>query len=197
MRRLSLHVRGIALLSAGALGVHQLRFLAACGDARAACGSAGHEYLVFAGPLAGMLLAVALGGLLGQLLSGGRTAGAARRTSFAARWTACVVSLVAIFSAQELVEAALAPGRAIGVSAVFGAGGWWALVFALLIGALVALALKGAETLVAWAGSRRRLRPPLPRPVTALATFAPRFAAPSALHVAPLGARAPPAAPLV
>src|SRR5690349_6990452 len=114
MRRLPLQVRGIALLSGGALGVHQLRFVAACGQrAETACGSSGHEYLSFAGPLAGMLFAVALGGLLGELLRPSRSP-SGRAPSFVARWAACAAALAAVYCVQELTEAALATGRPVG-----------------------------------------------------------------------------------
>jgi hypothetical protein len=195
VKRLPVHVRGIALLSAGALGVHELRFLAACGDAQAACGSPGHAYLALAGPLAGMLLAVALGGLLGELLRPGRS-GTARAPSFGARWAACAVALVAVYSVQELVEALATPGRAAGVAAVLGSGGWWALVFAVLVGAIVALLLRGAEAAVAWASARRRLRLPLTRPLVAVAPLSLPLVSPAAPRAGSLGARAPPAAPL-
>ena len=191
MRRLPLHVRGIALLGAGALAVHELRLLAACGRHAEACGD-GPAYLAYAGPIVAALLACALGLLIAEIVRPSRAV-AARQVSFTARWALCAGALAAIYTVQEAVEGAVSPEHLSGAAAVVGAGGWWGLLFAPLVGALVALALKGADAVVELARLRPRVRPPIARPLAALTLRPASLVVPAALFAGPLGARAPPA----
>ena len=189
-------LRTAALIAGGALSVHELRFLIAPAGA-AESASAGHGYL----PLAGFAVAVALAAALAHFAA---AAGRAIRTGrhdpggsgFAATWVAVTVAIVAVFLAQELVEAALTGRAAQGLSAVLGSGGWVALPLAVAVGALVAMALAGARAAVA-AAARRAEPGPLPSDDSDSIAFGlhaghpPAFAA-LAAH---LSGRAPPLLP--
>lgn len=151
-------IRCGALLSAGAFGVHQLRYRIAHGsDAGAALDVSGHGYLTFLEPLIGLALAFAVGQVL-VLLAGGRVP----RRSFSRRSVALAFAgaLLAIYTGQELLEGALASGHASGVDGVFGAGGWVALPLALVIGSLLACTVR----VVAAAAERVVLQGIVPRP---------------------------------
>ena len=59
-------------------------------------------------------------------------------------WARTSSALLAMFVVQETLEGLLAPGHPAGFAAVFGHGGWLALPLAAAVGALIALALRGA-----------------------------------------------------
>jgi hypothetical protein len=159
-------VRSVALLALGALAVHALRYALAPGQEEAG----GHAYLHLLAPL---LIAVAAAALAVSLLAPvihRRIPRMADPASATERAAAYALLLLAIFFAQELLEALIsgAPGEAVG--AVAGPAGWMALPLAMLFGALAEAAshlLGQAEIRVAAAVARprRRSRRPLPRPV--------------------------------
>jgi hypothetical protein len=62
-------------------------------------------------------------------------------------WLTVALALLAIFAGQELLEGSFASGHLGGLAAVVGDGGWWAAPVALLVGGLLALALRGADAL--------------------------------------------------
>src|SRR5215218_1108683 len=130
-------MRAMTLLSAGALGVHELRYLAAYGgDAARALDHQGHAYLALATPLVGGLLAVVLARVLVGVAVGRACDGALVRLG--RTWAVAAACLVAVYTTQELVEGVLAPGHPAGVGGVFGHGGWLAMPLAVLVGAVVA-----------------------------------------------------------
>jgi hypothetical protein len=100
--------------------------------------------------------------------------------SFAARVSLYALTILAVFSAQELLEGALFAEHPAGAAAVLAAGGWLALPLAVLAGALAALldgGLIALESLLAvHPGAAPRPRPPRrcgawrPIAVTALAS---------------------------
>jgi uncharacterized membrane protein YidH (DUF202 family) len=140
-------LRTAALLSAGAFGVHQLRYLLAYGDgAQHALQSSGHDYLSVVELMIGLVLAMALGQLLRRIAEA-RLAG--RQLGFPALALVCSVALLAIYAGQELLEGLLAAGHGSGLAGVFGGGGWLAMPLALLGGAGVALLSRTAEAAVA------------------------------------------------
>ncbi len=162
-------LRGAALMPAAALLVHQLRYELAFGaDAPRALATQGHAYLSSLTPwivlLAALALGASLGGLVQRWARAGGGAGARRRAGVGA-WLLASGALVAIFSGQELLEGAFAGGHAAGVAAVLGGGGWWALPSALLVGGLLALALRAGalagSALAELAPLRLRLRAPV------------------------------------
>lgn len=151
-------LRVFALLGAGALAVHELRFLAGWGsDAGSHLTSHGHSYLSFATALSALLLIVAFGVFLTGLARGGEPA-RDRRVGLWSLWLLASVALLAIYTSQELIEGAVAPGHPDGLAGAFGAGGWTALPLAGFFGVLVALLLRCAEEVLVHAAARRRFR---------------------------------------
>jgi hypothetical protein len=161
-------LRCFALLGAGALGLHELRYLIGYGgDAGRALGEQGHGYLDAVTAVVALTLVAALAALVAALVRG---AGAAKRPPrrWRVRWLACSGALLAVFTLQELVEGALSPGHPAGLVGVAGSGGWIAVPLALAIGAVVAALLRGAEAVIARFAAPLR-RPPLRAPRSALA----------------------------
>ena len=169
-------VRLAAVIAVAALLLHELRYLIGFGDhAGEALAASGHAYLPFAGGVAGLLIALASAQLLTALDRARRTARGERAPSFARLWLAIAAALLVVYSGQELLEAALSPGRHLGPAVPFAEGGWSAFPLALALGAGAALALRGASRAVALVAARatrarprepmsliRRRLPPLP-----------------------------------
>ena len=131
-------LRCFALLGAGALGLHELRYLIGYGgDAGRALAEQGHGYLDAVTAVVALTLVAALAALVAALVHG---AAAAKRPPrrWRVRWLACSGALLAVFTLQELVEGALSPGHPAGLVGVAGSGGWIAVPLALAIGAAVA-----------------------------------------------------------
>jgi hypothetical protein len=195
-------LRGAALMPAAALAVHQLRYRLAFG-ARAPheLAAQGHAYLTTAAPCIVLLAALAIGATLGRLAqrwAAGAAASAGRspRGTGVRVWLLASLALIAIFTAQELLEGLLASGHPGGLAGAFGAGGWWALPLALLAGAVLALALRAeraAERALAAAHAVVRLRAPRAEPLLGSAPPAPSLVAPAPLAREAAG-RAPPGA---
>jgi uncharacterized protein len=182
--------RGALLVPAAALAVHQLRYqLAYGGDARALLAEQGHAYLHSLTPWIVLAACVAFGGYLGRAASAWRGRAEAHQVATARIWLLATTGLIAIYAGQELLEGLLATGHPAGLAGVFGAGGWLAVPSAVLVAAALALALRGAERLVARLA--RRLVPARPRPP---ATPRPRpvFARPRAPPSTRAAGRAPP-----
>jgi len=165
-----------ALLLAGALGVHELRYLLAFGgEARSALADHGHGYLTLLTPSLGLLTAL---GLAVELVRAA-AAPSARSSAFVRvrrLWPAASVALLAIYVGQELLEGLLAPGHPTGWAGLFGSGGSLAVPLACAFGVVVALGIRVARAV-------RAARP--------LRIAAVRLALP----VAPVPAGAPAAAP--
>lgn len=149
LRPVSGVLRIAALLSASALGLHELRWLLA-----PAAREPSHGYVPFAGALAGLLIVLAAAQLIGRIAA---RRGEGETLPFRRAWPLAVVVLLAVFSLQELAEGALLTQGAL-----------LTVPLAMSLGALVALALAGAGALVAAAArshARATPRPPaLPRP---------------------------------
>ena len=108
-------------------------------------------------------------------------------------WLAATVSLLGVFGAQESAEWLLSHGRLPELADILGAGGWTAVPLAVAAGALIALLLRGAATVLRWALGRRRrplgrLAPPAP-----LVPRRPRLAAARSVLARRLAGRGPPA----
>ena len=100
-------VRLAAVIAVAALVLHELRYLIGFGDhAGEALAARGHAYLPFAGGVAGLLLALAGAQLLVAIDRARRTARGERAPSFARLWLALAAVLLAVYSGQELLEAA-------------------------------------------------------------------------------------------
>lgn len=171
--------RGLLLLPAAAFAVHEGRYRLAYGPrADAALAAQGHSYLDSLAPWLVLLLGLALGAFLVRVARSvtGRADSRPRR-SLAALWTLSTASLVAIYAVQELLEGVFAAGHPGGLTGLFGNGGWWALVLAVVLGGAVAVLLRLASAVVdaavrLTARPRRRGTAPLVQPRSAL--LAPR-----------------------
>jgi hypothetical protein len=189
---LELEGRGLLLLPAAALAVHQLRYWLAYGSrANAELAAQGHSYLHSLVPWTVFALAVGGGLFLRRLVVAARTGRGpgARRGSAVHLWLASSAGLLAVYAVQETLEALLTTGHPAGMAGVFGHGGWWAVPVAAAVAAvLTAVLLLGRALLrqVA-AAARRRARPCLDLAVPA--GVAPALARPLALAAA---GRAPP-----
>lgn len=158
-RRAARRYGAAALVAAGALGLHELRYvLVYRHDAGEVLALEGHAYLALITPaIAG---AMVLG--FGRAVAG--LAGARTRErvapSLTTAWLLATVALLGSYCAQEWLEGAILAGHPAGLDGVFGNGGWSAVLLAAAIGLLVALALRGAEEALAVTvcGARLRLR---------------------------------------
>lgn len=182
-------------MSAAALTVHQLRYEVAYGDnSGSQLAAQGHDYLGFLTPVVAMLVAAAAGLFIIEL--GRARAGQLGRSvaaGFPLLWVTASISLLAIYSGQELAEGVLSSGHPGGLIGVFGHGGLVAVPLSVLLGAIVAAFLRGAESAVTWAAARARVRRSRRRPVSFPRPLdAPRF--PSAPLAASAAGRAPPLA---
>jgi hypothetical protein len=151
-----------------AWSVHELRYVLAFGGGTgSALSQQGHSYLALAMPAILVLAALALGGFLLRCARAWSDGASGRSPGYGTRrlWAITVAGLLAIYTGQELLEGLLATGHPLGLAGVFGHGGWWAGPAALVVGAAVALVLRGAsamETLLSRRPSRvaRSARPP-------------------------------------
>lgn len=146
-------------MPAGAFAVHQLRYLLAFhGGAGLELQRSGHSYLHSLVPWIVLGIALVIGGFLRALgrAFGGRCSLPRYTVSFAALWLACSACLVAIYTAQELLEGAFAPGHPTGWVGVFGYGGWWSIPVAVAVGLVLAAAFHGATWVLRAVAQRRR-----------------------------------------
>lgn len=166
MRSLPRRIRAAALISVGALGVHDLRYLIAYhGSAAHELSTTGHGYLKGVTPLVVGALVLVLANFAVRLLLGSAEP---KLPSLQRMWAFISAALVAIYICQEWIEGMVAAGHPAGVAGVMGQGGWVAVPLAVGIGLLIALALRGAERAIALAAAPRP-RPWLrPRPAVAL-----------------------------
>src|ERR1700742_3120265 len=82
--------------------------------------------------------------------------------SLVALWAICAVSLVAIYSGQELLEGLLPTGPPAGLVGIFGYGGWWAIPAAICVGLVLAALLHGARWVLHEVATRRARPTPAP-----------------------------------
>jgi hypothetical protein len=167
-------VRAAVLTLVGELAVHHGRFLFATSEHEHELASA-HRYFTGLVPVVGVLLFM---GVVHFLVRLGRESEVARSgmPRVRALWLANSLVLLGVFVTQESAETFFTHGHLPELGELFGAGGWTAILFAFVVGAVVALLLRGAVAVVAWArrSSRRRVRRgasslPVPRPVRLVA----------------------------
>jgi hypothetical protein len=167
MRSLPVRIRAAALISVGALAVHDLRFvLAYRGGTAKELSVTGHGYLGDVTPLAMGVLALAIAAFAWRLLHphGEET----RLPSTRRMWAFLSGVLIAIYASQEWIEGQLSAGHAAGLAGIFGSGGWLAVPLALIVALVIALLLRGAETAIALAGRSRGRSWLRPRPLVTL-----------------------------
>jgi hypothetical protein len=150
MRPLGTRLRWAALMAAGALALHELRFAAYSGghihedvvDAR-------HAHIELAFVVCGVLLAAALGDLLARLVRAWHTGRTESQATRALRiWPLAALGLLAAYLGQEIAEIALAGQEPVALRDLLGHGGWVAVPLAAAIGAVVAFLSRGAEAVL-------------------------------------------------
>jgi len=133
-------LRAIALLGAGAVAVHQLRYAIAYGNAAPRqLAVHNHGYMDLTLPAVATIFVVALAALLIRIARG-RATRPGGRTPLVALWLCCALALGTIYGVQETFEGAGA----------IGGGGWIGFALAFPAGLLVALALQGADAAEIW-----------------------------------------------
>src|SRR4051812_37352588 len=140
MERLWAKLRIVSLLAAGSMLVHELRYVAGYGsNAGEALAEQGHSYMPWLEALTSVLLVAAAWRFLVSLLRASRGLRSERPPAgFRRVWLASGLALGAVYTLQEGFEGTFAPGHPAGMVGVFGHGGWTALLFSLLVGALIA-----------------------------------------------------------
>jgi hypothetical protein len=162
-------MRAAALISLGALGVHDLRYLIAYrGSAAHELSVQGHGYLRLVTPIVVGVLVLALASFAGRLLGGG-SPDDSRPPSTRRAWALLAATLVVIYACQEWIEGLVADGHPGGLAGVMGHGGWVSVPLAIVIGLLIALALRGAEGAVALPAAPASPAWLRPRPLLAIA----------------------------
>jgi hypothetical protein len=155
-------LRIAALLAAGALGLHELRYRVGYEEhAEEALGTQGHGYLSFAGALVAVLLLTACLGFALSLIRAWRGYGdQPARPSLTRTWLSASAALSTVYAGQEWLEGLLAVGHPTGLSGIVAHGGWTAFLIAFVVAALVALLLRGTCAAIAFAAGRARTRRP-------------------------------------
>jgi hypothetical protein len=156
----------VALMPAGALAVHQLRYwLAFGGRAGLLLQQQGHAYMHSLVPWIVLLTATAVGVFLRALgrALGGQCSFPRQTLSFGALWLICAVCLVAIYIAQEFLEGMFVIGHPAGLAGIFGYGGWWSIPAAAGVGLVLAISFQGARRVLRAVASRRIRVAPRPR----------------------------------
>jgi hypothetical protein len=166
MRSLPVRIRAAALISVGALAVHDLRYLLAYrGGAGEELSVTGHGYLGDVTPLAMGALALAIAAFAWRLLN---PQVEARLPSTRRLWAFLSGVLITIYACQEWIEGQLSSGHPAGLAGIFGDGGWLALPLALVVALVIALLLRGAESAIAYAAAPRAPSWLRPRPLLTL-----------------------------
>ena len=152
----------VALMPAGALAVHELRYLLAYGPhASLALQRQGHAYLHSLVPWIVLSLGLVLGGFarcVGRTWAGERSL-PRYSVSLIALWLVCTASLLTLYAGQESLEGLLASGHPVGWAAIFGYGGWWAIPASLCVGLVLAATYHGARWVLHTVARRARRRP--------------------------------------
>jgi hypothetical protein len=185
--------RGLVLMPAAALVVHQVRYTLAYGSqANTELADQGHAYLSSLVPWIVVLVAFGLGRFVTRLARA-LVAGPADEPArpFLRLWATTACGLIAIYALQELLEGLLAQGHPPGFAGVFGHGGWWSVPVALVVSLVTVGMLRVGRKLVRLATRSSRA----PRRLTVTVTVL-RPAALPAVRRTPLAfaaaGRAPP-----
>jgi hypothetical protein len=166
MERLWPKLRTLSLLAAGSVLVHELRYVAGYGsNAGEALAEQGHSYMPWIEALTTVLIVASLARFALALVRASRGAVPEQRPPrFKWTWLASSAALAAVYTVQEGFEGSFAPGHPAGVVGVFGHGGWTALIFSVLVGALVAAVTKLAHHAVKLVAARAARYTPVASP---------------------------------
>jgi hypothetical protein len=173
--RLAPRWRVTVLIALGAWAVHQLRYALAFGaDADAHLEAHQHDYLDLAGPALLWMAALAAACWVVSLSRSAGELGPA--PAWRTVWMRASSALIAIYCVQEAGEGLLAPGHPDLLAGMFGSGGWIAIPLSAAVGALAALAVRGARA-VRTAVARARAAAPASSSVASPAPHAQRAGA--------------------
>jgi hypothetical protein len=172
------------LVGAGVFGLHELRYVVVYRhEAGEVLQLREHAYLPLVAPVVSALFVLWVRSLV---LRRGAPVSPARI------WAGVSSIMFAVYAAQELAEGALVADHPGGMAAVSGHGGWTAIVLAAIIGAIVALALRGVDAAAAAVTTAApRLEVQRPLVVTSLALSRARRPRDAVAHF--LAGRGPPA----
>ena len=145
MRSGACRLRAGALVLAGALAVHELRY-ALAGQHQ---DEHAHAYMAWLVPIACALVGLALAEFTARVAGRIRGDGRPAHMPAGVRWLTASTLLTAIFALQEVTERLLAHGRFDVAESLVVHGGWIALPLCFVVGAVVAALLRGARALLA------------------------------------------------
>ncbi len=182
-------LRAAVLTLVGALIVHQVRYLLAPPEHDHQLVAA-HGYFTWLMPLAAALLFVTLA-QFAVWIRRAEGGDGHELPSFGALWIGAGFSLLTVFGIQETLEVTAAHGQWPTLTELGGAVGWEVLPFVVAVGGLLALLLRGAAHVAAWA-SRRHRHQPRPRARAVLGPRPPVVIAPACVLARFLAGRAPP-----
>ena len=137
-------LRPATVVAAGAIAVHQLRYLVGYGsEASGALQEQGHAYLTGLLPILALLGGLTL---LGTIVAGlaGADARRARRSPLV-RALAYVAAILVVFGVQEIAEGVLVSAHPEGIAAIVSHGGLVAIPLAFALGSLAVFAVRGLE----------------------------------------------------
>lgn len=161
-------LRASVLVLAGALAVHELRYVLAGRHED----PHEHAYMPWLVPIACALLGIALAELGARVAVRIRTGGQPVYFPAGVRWLSASTLLTAIFAMQEVTERLIAHGRVDIADSLVVHGGWLALPLCFVVGAVIAVLLRGARALLTRPWGR------LPTPRRALAEPRPKLLQP-------------------
>jgi hypothetical protein len=148
--------RAVALLAVGALGLHELSYWLTDG---AAPGGHAHSYMPLAAGLVTVVLLLACASFARTLVHALRgIEDEGHPPSFRVLWPLVTIALLSVFTLQEWVEGWVTPGHPGGLAHVGGHVGIRGLAVSALIGAAIALLLRGARSAVRAIARRRAPR---------------------------------------
>jgi hypothetical protein len=154
-------LRAVALIGAGALMVHELRYIAGYGShASTALAQQGHGYMPLVEAVAIVMLVAALARFAFSLLRARRgQPEEARPPGFRRVWLASAAALAVVYMFQEGIEGTVDAGHPAGLIGIFGHGGWTALIFSLAIGAVIAALTRVAYEAIELVSRKAARRP--------------------------------------
>ena len=132
-----------ALLAAGVLAVHEVRYRLIDASAGSDASSAGHGYLGALTAVVGVALVLALGRYL-HLWVARRSDGTVTTVAPLVLWALASSGVLAGYVGQELVAGWLAAGHPVGLDGLLAQGGWVAIPLSLAAGCLIGLVLRAA-----------------------------------------------------
>ena len=144
--------RGLLLVPAAALVVHQARYSLAYGArANSELAAQGHSYLHSVVPWTILALGLAATSFLRRVAEAFRTGRVDGRVGPLRLWATATGALLAIYSVQETLEGFVASGHPGGLGGVVGHGGWWAFPVAALVAVALVLLLRIGESILRFA----------------------------------------------